>query len=1104
VTLTIGRTASIVKPDGTNARVTVSGTRTATKTVNVLPVPAADVTLAGPHKANRTERMVLDIHTHPDRPLRTIELTVTDESGKTVHYRAVRDMRTGAETVSGQFVGAALPQNTRITDGRVCARSLENTFPSASSGRTREVWELPFLTKNGSSRTYRYSVTVTDTGGYTNTASGAFIQNPDAPPAAAIALADFYTRGETGNTAAIEVTDATPSDGDRVERTWAFADSDAMSGGTASAGSFRTLTASTVPALSDRSFGTGKTVSFDKTGVGAFAVRLTARDVWTEETLPEFVTPADVLTGEAVAASEVRNLAPRVSVSVTSARPRANFLFLARSEEERAALESSFPTLEAALRAGGLSPVLSVRTMSPLPASSGAIDPDKPLRLVKNVIENEYGYEGAWTFLSFAAAVDELRLYTVTGTFAGTGLGDKPAAPYTIRAYAAATGAPEWAYTLTDSVMRVVPDGSWHSANSRIVTDLAGRYVFLRSGTGKTLVLDARTGSYLTVLDTNIGGGVYSDGDTIWFYRADGLWEIDARTGGVSLIERGTFLPLAGQGSAGVNDTVSGASGGIGTAAFLDRGLFVAFEDRSGTIVRTAFDPKTGTVARTALTSARGDWTVIAFDTEGTAVLHSSGLAKMAVFTRGGTEICRVGVASRPSACAAARDENGVCRYVSDGRTAYYSNYFGEGEMGEFARYVYDVSTGRSVSYYATDPFRLYLHTNNAIFSVERNGRVFEAFGAYRSYVYGLGYGGYSEEAALIVSNFRTRSSRRESLDSLGLDAIVELGGRSDAYLFARSDSNTASRDAFTATRILAEPRTEDRIIRMVEARNLRTDGDLNLVLTADKADAGTLLALAVDAGLIERIPDDPASPWLTLRAGETAEYTVAYTDPESDPSKESRWRYTYTDPSGRNGAWTREYAAPLASFSRAGRYLLEHWQVDDTGDPAYDLESNVLRLLIYVTDGNERPVIPKDLGPGVHHTDEWERNRLLWNERYPDRARAENVFWAGERLVCVAAVEGDARSVTAELKRANGTAVPPSGSAKGTLSPTGGTDANGVPLYRTELWDESWIDAFGRNGPEPFIVTFTSVYADGTVLSKDVPIVFDTQISFFQLYRMW
>ncbi|MBR5742124.1 MAG: hypothetical protein IKX91_06155, partial [Firmicutes bacterium] len=140
----------------------------------------------------------------------------------------------------------------------------------------------------------------------------------------------------------------------------------------------------------------------------------------------------------------------------------------------------------------------------------------------------------------------------------------------------------------------------------------------------------------------------------------------------------------------------------------------------------------------------------------------------------------------------------------------------------------------------------------------------------------------------------------------------------------------------------------------------------------------------------------------------------------------------------------------------------------------------------------------------GVHHTAEWEQNRLRWNERYPSEARAPNVFWAGEQLVCVAAVEGDVRTVTAQLKRANGTAVLPASASSGALSPTGGTDPNGVPLYRCVLWDESWIDAFGREGPEPFVVTFTSTFADGAVLTEDVPVVFDSRIGFFRVHRLW
>ncbi|MBR5741355.1 MAG: hypothetical protein IKX91_02260, partial [Firmicutes bacterium] len=281
VTLTIGRTASYTKADGTPVSATLSGTLSATKVLTVLPVPAADVTLSGPHKANRTERMVLNIHTHPSRPLSRIELTVYDASGNTILYRAVRDVSAGTETVSGYLLNEALPADVRITDGRVKARAMTRTVAPSADG-TAQSWELPFLTKNGSPQTYRYSVTVVDAGGYSGTSTGSFTQAADAAPAASIALADVFYRDGTDNTAEIEVSDTTPSDGDAVERTWSFADTASMAEGTFPRNAFRILSQASSPALSDRAFGTAKTVSFRKTGVGAFAVKLTARDVWTE------------------------------------------------------------------------------------------------------------------------------------------------------------------------------------------------------------------------------------------------------------------------------------------------------------------------------------------------------------------------------------------------------------------------------------------------------------------------------------------------------------------------------------------------------------------------------------------------------------------------------------------------------------------------------------------------------------------------------------------------------------------------------------------------------------------------------------------------------
>ena len=106
---------------------------------------------------------------------------------------------------------------------------------------------------------------------------------------------------------------------------------------------------------------------------------------------------------------------------------------------------------------------------------------------------------------------------------------------------------------------------------------------------------------------------------------------------------------------------------------------------------------------------------------------------------------------------------------------------------------------------------------------------------------------------------------------------------------------------------------------------------------------------------------------------GETVHTSVFYYDHESDPSKKSYWKYThlpYNDgahpqatvvvdgndnPIGGTGVVLSE---PITKFYVDGKYLIEHWQEDSTGDPSYDKTSNVAKMIVYIGGGGSAPWI--------------------------------------------------------------------------------------------------------------------------------------------------
>ncbi|MGI6751854.1 MAG: Athe_2463 domain-containing protein [Anaerovoracaceae bacterium] len=116
----------------------------------------------------------------------------------------------------------------------------------------------------------------------------------------------------------------------------------------------------------------------------------------------------------------------------------------------------------------------------------------------------------------------------------------------------------------------------------------------------------------------------------------------------------------------------------------------------------------------------------------------------------------------------------------------------------------------------------------------------------------------------------------------------------------------------------------------------------------------------------------------MVYRKGELVSYDINYYDYESDPSKRSYWKYTHTPYNDgphpqaaviADGEGNVEelrgtvLSAPIDRFDIDGKYVLEHWQEDNTnrqgeGFPSYDKCSNVETLTFYVEGASAAPRI--------------------------------------------------------------------------------------------------------------------------------------------------
>ena len=480
---------------------------TDTKSIRILQTPAVLADLGGVQKENRKQSLIVTVAQDPRHPVDELTIVLKDQaSGESVSVSKVF----GSEE--------AAPANS----AHIKLRSLRD----AGSDAYYLCVALDFLTKWHEERTLSYEIQAKDSAGNTDEASGEFRVAPDLPPAAAIDLEDTYYRREGGGAASITVGCATETDGDALRRSWQVK---------VEGGDWQDITA--MPGYRDLSFGTGRQVKFDKAGVGPFAVRLTVRDLWTEETLPEYVTEADHLTASAEKTSRVDNIAPRVSLDLLRTES-AQILVLTDTDRLRQDVLAAAPSLKAALLAEGI-----------------AADVHADLKLAKESDET-----GALTELTTGGhgAMDlrgsdrQLHYTYFKGMWDGGNLVCDgrysyllspsvqvyPADPeYSIHTYPFTLSArdADGQVVWTTSVTRSILDSQTELRDAVWGFDADGTYLYLMDS-GKTALFDARTGTYAATLNVTLGTFNLVTQDYIYAFKDSGIYRMPAAGGALTCV----------------------------------------------------------------------------------------------------------------------------------------------------------------------------------------------------------------------------------------------------------------------------------------------------------------------------------------------------------------------------------------------------------------------------------------------------------------------------------------------------------------------------------------------------------------------------------------
>ncbi|MDR3242900.1 MAG: hypothetical protein LBT34_03105 [Clostridiales Family XIII bacterium] len=460
-----------------------------TKPVEVLKTPAIFGNLSGNPMENRKQTVAGQIVTNPNYPLREVWVEIKEkESGESVKL----------------YKGSELVNSENIKTRKIEEKGSDKYFTNI---------ELPFLTKYHERKDFIYTIYAEDSRGQTARFEREFTVVPDRSPQPDIGLATEFIRKAGSNTAEIAVADLSKADpGDQLERIWYVS----------SAGIFKN--AEEISGYADLAFGAGREISFEKEGVGPVDVKIRVKDVWTDETLPEYINESDYHTAESgVYRTEVSNVAPVVSLEARKAK-KAEILLLAASQAEYADITARKNELERMFIEKGIDANLVLRKLEPLPAETPGVN-----RIFD--IEKAFGANGKNSFLEKNSfTVDNDTFYLMTGEWKGGNSSYYPQAPYRLTAYDARTGNEKWAYSMNSGV------------SGEFGHDDVNKYLYFYSDT-QTRVFDKYAGACLGVLNFPVGKQNYIVNENLYYFRNNGVYRADLKKGEA---ERVYATPVSG------------------------------------------------------------------------------------------------------------------------------------------------------------------------------------------------------------------------------------------------------------------------------------------------------------------------------------------------------------------------------------------------------------------------------------------------------------------------------------------------------------------------------------------------------------------------------
>lgn len=194
---------------------------------------------------------------------------------------------------------------------------------------------------------------------------------------------------------------------------------------------------------------------------------------------------------------------------------------------------------------------------------------------------------------------------------------------------------------------------------------------------------------------------------------------------------------------------------------------------------------------------------------------------------------------------------------------------------------------------------------------------------------------------------------------------------------------------------------------------------------------------------------------------------------------------------------WIKNYTEPKEGKLTSKIDSTSNYITDITIPKNIPKGTHVVFEKIYLSDGTtkilSKNIEIKDVEPidiskiEVLHTAKWDANRQKYNALVPaSRFRTQGTFWSGEKLIPTITGTG--------IK--NGRAYIKDTSYECQLDPMENNKWSGV------LWNENMIFQYGQFSKENLIVIIELTDLDGKTITKEVPIIMDDIVKYYQLHR--